>query len=566
MKKFKLFLTVLLIISTLIMMLVSCKEKNDGTPSVSTPAEESDMTNITGYKIVRKDKANDTLKKMVSNFKKSILDATKADLEVTTDFIKGGEAPDENTDKNAKEILVGETNRSTSISALNKLSEKKYENGFIIEVVENKIIILGTSDNDTVLGLKYFINNYVITSKNENTLLVKVGDTFDKENGKILYTSANLDMVVLEKYSTVIDPGKKSQAHFTYPKIIKLENQPDEKNNGILLATNEQRTTNASDSQYRYPIYKSTDDGDNWERIAFVADEVNKNLTVGYQPYLLELPEDMGEFKKGTIFMSGCSYTSNKTAMVLYYSTDIGATWTTWGNVATGGGYSADNSQLASSGVWEPILMYDDDTNRLYCMYSDELDDEHSQRLVYKYTTDMKNWSDTYEMVACSNKMLRPGMIAITKMGNGKYALIFEMVGMNGNPVYIKICDALDNWGDVSDYGKPVASGSKSLGSSPVIAWTPDGGECGTLFMTGSHMASGGDGVNRCEMFMSFDYGKTFVTMANPIHNMVNPQVHSGYSPGMYVDKDGYLYYVNDPERDKGAFAEKLDFVKIKVY
>ncbi len=555
------FISVLLVISSLIITFAACKsdKPDDG--------DKTDTFNLNAYQIVRKDAANENLKKMTSNLKKAILEQTKAELKVATDYVNKNEPLDENTDKNAKEILIGDTNRAASTEAMAELKEK-HDNGYIIKVTENKIAIVGTNDNNTIIGMKAFIKEYVMKSDKENSIPVKAGDTVSSKVGEIIYTTPNLDMVTLDKLTTIFDPGKKSQATFTYGKVIKLENQPDEKNNGIVIATNEQRGDRPSDPQCRYPVYKSMNDGDTWEHIAWVGDTHNKGYVVGYQPSLLELPVDMGEFKKGTIFMAGCTRNNAQTVtlMTLHYSTDLGQTWTTWGNIAKGGAHNIN--QLQSNAIWEPILMYEEETKRLYCFYSDEMDDNHSQKLVYKYTTDMKTWSDAYDMVANPNKVGRPGMVSIAKMGNGKYALVYEnghVTDGAGYPIYIKIGNSLSDWGDPADMGKMINSNGKTMGSGPVAAWSPNGGECGTLFVTANGMSNSSDN-DKCDLFMSFDYGETFVTIKNPIRNKHNSNVASGYSPGMYVDKNGDLYYVNDPERDKGALAEKLMFAKIVIY
>ncbi len=557
MKTLKSIIAIFLVIICIVSTFTSCKN--------SDANEESGKlsTDISSYSIVRVDAASGKLPTMTSAFKKAILEHTKAELEVTTDYVKRGEELDES----GNEILVGNTNRTVSANALSELNEKGYDGGFIIKADGNKIAIVGTDDNQTIIGLKYFINNYVMKSEKENTLPIKSGDTVIKETGKILYMTDTLDAIVLEKLTTVYDPGTpKSQIWETYAKVIKLEHSGE--HNGTLLATHEQRPNNSSDHLFRYPIFRSTDDGDTWERIALVDDTYNRNPTVGYQPYLFELPEDIGEFKKGTILLGGCTRTNNQaqTIMVLYYSTDVGETWKTWGNIDVGGAYHSD--QYTSDGLWEPVFMYEESTKRLYCFYSDEMDPDHSQRLVYKYTTDMKTWSEKYEAVACDNKMLRPGMVALTKMGD-KYALAFELGGIRaegGYPIYVKIADSLGDWGDPADYGHLVsAPGDKIMGSGPAIAWTPNGGECGTLFVTAHGMLSGHT-HSKCDLFLSFDYGETFIAINNPIPTMINDHTGSGYSPGFYVDSEGTVYYVNDPESFPGALNEKLMFAKIKVY
>lgn len=557
MKTLKSILSLLLVTLCISSTFTSCEKTNvSGDTTLSS-------TDISSYKIVRVDAASGKLPTMTSNFKKAILEYTKAELEVTTDYVKRGEELDES----GSEILIGDTNRTVSINALAELDEKGYEGGFIIKAEGNKIAIVGTDDSQTILAIKYFINNYVMKSEKANTLPIKSGDTVIEETGKILHMTADFNAIVLEKLTTVFEPGTiKSQIWETYAKVIKLEHSGE--HNGTLLATHEQRPNNSSDHLFRYPIFRSTDDGDTWEQIALVNDTYNKNPTVGYQPYLFELPEDIGSFKKGTILLGGCTRTNNQsqTIMVLYYSTDVGKNWKTWGNIDVGGAYHSD--QYTSNGLWEPVFMYEESTKRLYCFYSDEMDPGHSQRLVYKYTTDMKTWSKKYEAVACENKMLRPGMVALTKMGD-KYALAFELGGIReegGYPIYVKIADSLDDWGDISDYGQLVAApGDKIMGSGPAIAWTPLGGECGTLMVTAHGMLSGYT-KTKCDLFLSFDYGKTFIAIDNPIPNMPNEHTGSGYSPGFYVDSDGSVYYVNDPEVAPNSLCEKLMFAKIKIY
>ncbi len=567
MKKLKTFLTVILLSAMLITALVSC---NDKTPSEEDKNPEFD---ISAYQIIRIDASNQTLTDMTVKFKKSIKEHVKSDLKVGTDYVKRGEELDENTDKNAKEILIGDTNRSASIAAVAELNEKGYEKGFIIKVTDNKIAIVGTSDNDTVLGLKYFITNYVLKSEKDNMLPIKSGDTFSKENGDIIHIGADLEMVVLEKLSTIYNPGKKSQVWTPYCKVIKLECQPDNKNNGILLATHEQRGgSHSSDTLNRYPVFSSSDDGDTWKRIAWVNDNHNKGAIVGWQPSLYELPADVGEYKAGTVLMGTCTrIQGTATMMVTHASKDCGKTWKTLGNVAVGGPWR--DVQNESDGLYEPVYLYEEETKRLYCFYSDEIEngaDGHSQRLVYKYTTDLVNWSDIYEMVACDEFDLRPGMVAITRMGDGRYAMAYELghYGAHGHyPIFIKYTDRLDDWGDPNDVGVPVSHGEKIPGSAPAIAWTPDGGEKGTLFLMSSGKTGKYDTNTWSDLFISFDYGETWTSIENPIPTMGNDNINGvSYSSGMYVDKNGTLYHANNTQVAEKTMSSMALMVIIKVY
>ncbi len=550
MKILKLLIVTLLLAA----IFVSCTNKSN-TEKPNGDDNDKMTTNISDYTIVRTDSASQTLTSITSHLKKAIAEALKAELTVKTDYSK-----DENTDTaDLKEFLIGNTNRNFSQSALKELSKEGYEHGFIIKASDTKIAIVGLSHDDTLLGVKYFINNYVLTSENEKRVNIKSGDSVTCETGKILYMSENFNTLTLERLSTIYDPGLKGKKQCTYNKIIKLEHSGE--NNGTLLATHE--TVGWGDP--RYPVYKSTDDGKTWEEISKVDDTYNKGAQVGYQPFLLELPEDIGDFKKGTIFMASCTRVdpNQTTILVMHYSTDIGKSWKTIGNIVVGGEYNkgTDGNRLASDGVWEPCLVYD--SGKIYCFYSDERDNEHSQRIVFKSTSDGVNWSAEKEAAASAELHHRPGMATVTKMGNGQYALAFEMISPI-RQIYIKFTDTIDDWGDPADLGKAIkTSDGHGMASGPQIAWTKNGGECGTLVATAQY-ASGGSTDTKCNLFISFDYGKTFISIPNPIPNRVNDNVRSGYSPGFFVDSAGDVYYVNNPEVKSGAMSEKFMFAKLK--
>ncbi len=472
-------------------------------------------------------------------------------------------------DPDAKEILVGDTNRKESESALAKLKESGHEHAYTVEATDNKIVIVGLSDGDTVIGVKNFINRYILGGS-ESVISIKSGDSYTNKTGELIYSDTNLEhLVVLEKLNDIYCPeSKKSNSWADYGKIIKLEHS--EKYSGTLLATHEQRSDHYTDAQLRYPIFRSSDGGESWERIAYVSDTKNNNdHYTGWQPNLFELPCDIGDFKKGTVLLGGCTRKRNmsQTIIALHYSTDGGESWQTHNNIDVGSGYHSDPTK--SNGIYEPFFIFEEETKRLYCFYSDETDPKCSQKLVFKYTTDLKTWSAKKDAVAGKTFAQRPGMPVLTKMGNGKYALVFEVGGNvgGGYPIYMKTTDHLDNWGDVSDFGKLIATpdGNKNLASAPAAIWTPSGGEKGTLFITSSWMPKGST-TTKCDLFMSFDYGESFVATTNPIPTKYNSSVLNGYSPGFYVDKEGTLFYVNNPEAYDKALYEKLMFAEIKIY
>lgn len=338
-----------------------------------------------------------------------------------------------------------------------------------------------------------------------------------------------------------------------YPTIIRLCHQKNDENNGKLLVACENWGKT-------YPVYESTDDAESWSLVGRVQDDLNAGYRSTWMPFLYELPTDMGQFKEGTVILAGTSTfykgdTLTGSTVTLYWSDDLGRTFHAFCNVDMAGGLEW--------GVWEPYLIYEEETGRLFCFYSDDSDPEHSQKLVFKYSTDLVNWSEQFECVACDDYDLRPGMVALTKMGNGEYFMVYEMVGIKGNPIYYKTSEKLDDWSDVADYGKVVSATGKTFGSSPYVAWSPAGGKCGTLVVMGKHPVKGGSDTGT-DMFVSFDYGKTFAPVDNPLPYSLSPCERCGYSPSLFFSPDGStLYYANSvPCYDAGY---KISVAKIKI-
>ena len=135
MKTLKSILSLLLVTLCISSTFTSCEKTNvSGDTTLSS-------TDISSYKIVRVDAASGKLPTMTSNFKKAILEHTKAELEVTTDYVKRGEELDES----GSEILIGDTNRTVSINALAELDEKGYEVDYIHG--EEETTSVATKDN-----------------------------------------------------------------------------------------------------------------------------------------------------------------------------------------------------------------------------------------------------------------------------------------------------------------------------------------------------------------------------------------------------------------------------------
>lgn len=386
-------------------------------------------------------------------------------------------------------------------------------------------------------------------------------------NGSI--TLDNGTKLTVEKKTILATPGEKdSKWTYSYPTMVRLAHNGE--NNGTLVAAHATLYGPCNDNGYK--VYKSYDDGDSWTFVSKAVDNYTKYAHESIlQPCLFELPCDMGDFKEGTLFMGGCSRgnfpdKSPMTAMALYYSTDLGNSWTAYHTLAVGRG------AVECEGVWEPFFIYEEESGRVYCFYSDETNASgtkngpKAQELVYKYTTDMKNWSDVQVAMSCTDKEnMRPGMVAISKTPIG-YLMTYELVGLDGSPTYCKIVDRLDNWGDVSDVGFPIVTDdNKTMGTAPWSAWTQAGGENGLLFSVANHMIAC-ESIDKTgtDMFVSFDYGKTNVAIENPSTFVQNRKNKLSYSSYIGFSEDGYtMYYINSI--NFGPDNTQIEFVRIKI-
>ncbi len=545
-------LSTILVIAMMLGSLLACSGKNndDKNGEKDSETEYSKYIDISEYKIIRSYSGGDYLRNSVVSLKNIIKKNVGVDIPVRVDL---------DAEPTDKEIIIGGQNkREEAKRAYDYLLSKVDKEAYLITVEGSKIIIVGLSEEDTIMGINHFVREFVEKSPVKGRLALEAKDTkIAEQTGSVIYKNSESKFVVVQRYTTVAVPEDIMRGdEFTYGKIIKLEHQADDKNNGILIATAE------NTSQSPWSIYHSENDGSSWKKVTEIDDTVNPDMNPGYQPYLFELPEDVGEYKKGSIIFSGCSYGAGATKFPIFISSDQGKTWTALGNIAVGGAFNGQT--LESEGIWEPVFAYEN--GKLYCFYSDEQDPKYNQRLVYKSTSDLKKWSEPVNVTAYDTEKYRPGMVALTKMGNGKWALAYELVGADGNGIRIKQADTLESWDVFSDGKLAYIHGvGRYLGSAPAIAWTPEGGECGTLFLTANHNAAGGSGTT-ADLYMSYDYGETWTSIRNPINVQRGSGVRCGYSAGMYVDKEGSLYYVNNEVYSEQTKSGKLMFVKIKIF
>ena len=97
------------------------------------------------------------------------------------------------------------------------------------------------------------------------------------------------------------------------------------------------------------------------------------------------------------------------------------------------------------------------------------------------------------------------------------------------------------------------------MGSAPWCAWTPAGGECGTLIVTSKY---GSNTPNK--ILVSFDYGETFEAIENPLPYKDEPSL--GYSATLFFSADGStLFYGNNVDGHIDG-KSKIAFARIRIF
>jgi hypothetical protein len=234
-----------------------------------------------------------------------------------------------------------------------------------------------------------------------------------------------------------------------YPRVIQL--QHSDAYNGRMYATFEHAITTFP----TFKIFESTDSGATWKHVSTLSDTVN-GWGMRFQPFLYELPQVLGNLPAGTILAAGNSIPADmsKTKIDIYVSHDHARTWTFLSSVATGKHATPDGNH---DPVWEPFLLLAN--GKLICLYSDERDPKHNQKIVHQTSEDGLTWSRVVEDVALYPADLRPGMPVLARMSNGEYIMSYEIVGLPKIATFVQISKNPEHWNATSQ-GVKITEGS----------------------------------------------------------------------------------------------------------
>lgn len=175
---------------------ISCNSSGTGSAGTSGSVSDEEQTttesgatsdapvniienNLTEYKIIRPDLTSEAVQNAAINLKNVLNEQYSISIPILTDF----EGRNFNVaDRYKYEIIVGNTNRDESISAIESL---RYDD-FIITLSGTRVVITGGNDEATAKAVDYFIENYVKGDVlTVSTNMARVNGTYSRENVKI---------------------------------------------------------------------------------------------------------------------------------------------------------------------------------------------------------------------------------------------------------------------------------------------------------------------------------------------------------------------------------------------
>lgn len=302
-------------------------------------------------------------------------------------------------------------------------------------------------------------------------------------------TTGNGALVYSPAAGSSFNPEGGRAAGTTYAKNIVLKYSGSA--NGTQLVTFDQLVL--VNGKQMYPIYRSTDDGATWSHLTdIVPNNDFPTLARTAQPFLYELPQQVGSLPAGTILLSGMIMPTDRSSsrLVVYKSTDHGASWSYLSTIDTGGPATYDPTPTSTTTtVWEPSLIVDGN-GKLAAYFSDERQKANGvlQAVSYRESSDGGlTWGAEGNVSAPTNSSDRPGMITVTKLPDGRYLATFEVVNRpsrsnNTAPVYFKISPDGVTWTPTTSIGTQITlANGRGIGSSPYVKWVPTGGPKGMV-------------------------------------------------------------------------------------
>ncbi|EGF93135.1 BNR/Asp-box repeat family protein [Asticcacaulis biprosthecium C19] len=232
-------------------------------------------------------------------------------------------------------------------------------------------------------------------------------------------------------------------------------------------------------------IFRSDDDGVTFTKVSEIRDpDFAGGLCCGG---LYALPVAVGALKAGTLLYAssvGQGIDNQPMRLKIHRSDDSGVTWS---NLSIC--YTAP-VQRKGGGLWEVEFLLTAN-GQLGCLFSDETVPGHSQILQQSLSSDGIHWSAPKAIVKLAPSGDRPGMPVVSRLGDGRFFMTYEICGPGHNcDVYTRFsADGVD-WGDPADAGQQlVTPDGFTLRATPTHALARGSGR---LIVTGQRVYRGG--------------------------------------------------------------------------
>jgi hypothetical protein len=368
-------------------------------------------------------------------------------------------------------------------------------------------------------------------------------------------TTGNGSLVYSPAAGTSFNPEGGRPAGTTYAKIIVLKASGS--HNGEAYVTFDQLVL--VNGVQVYPIYRSTNGGTTWTHVSDVVPSQNfPTLTRTSQPFLFEVPQQVGSLAAGTLLLAGMIMPEDRSSsrLVIYKSADRGASWSLLSTVDTGGPAVYDPSPTSTTTtVWEPSLALDSARN-LVTYFSDERQKANGilQAVSLRRSTDGgQTWGPVVNVAAVGNQSDRPGMITVTKLPNGQYLATYEVVNrpsqsVNTAVVYYKLSSDGVTW-SANSLGTPIKlADGRGIGSSPYVRWVPTGGPNGTVIVASKWALDSAGNISVGQNFyVNHNLGQgSWERMPFAVTYDANDSqggTFSGFAQGFDVSPDGLTLY-----------------------
>jgi len=353
--------------------------------------------------------------------------------------------------------------------------------------------------------------------------------------------------------TTVVHSGSVGEAGAMYSRLLVTD--PQGPHAGAMLLTCELRLGVADPTGPVFPVWRSDDGGRTWAERARVADHLGRGNR--YQPVLYELPGDVAHLHRGDLLLAGNAIPGDgsTTTIVLYSSTDGGATWEFESVVDSGGPALYDPSRTSTTtSIWEPEILLVGGVLAVYFADEREKHRDMLQVISRRTSTDLRSWTDVETVVGIGERYRRPGMfVATAPLPDGSYRAVIEIVGPHEVPIHVRTsADGVD-WGDPADLGPQLVSREGVvLSGTPNVAWTTDGNGGATIVATARH--SWLDGREANHALVSDDLGATWTAMLLPVDAVRH--VHgdaSGYSQAVRWNAAGEMVQATTVRNGAGS-------------